>query len=192
MEIGTKSVLFGVHQFLWHPITVALAWRKLYGTPTFKILVCIFIHDLGYIGKPNMDGSEGETHPIWGAMWAHKHLDTYKIYSPEGKSQSFYEMCLYHSRTCAKKHNAEPSRLCWADKLCIKYDPWWFYLLRARLSGELFEYHGDAIKSGLLPANSTHKEWFMWARERGIRVALTENAATAYEFENPQQNPNLF
>jgi len=187
MEVGTKSILFGVHAFWFHPITVFIAWVKLYGIPNFKEMVCIFIHDIGYWGKPNMDGKEGETHPIWGAMWANKYLDVVKNYD-DGKNESYYKMCLCHSRTCAKANNSEPSKLCWADKLCIKYDPWWFYLLRARLSGELSEYYCDALKSGLLPVGSTHREWFDWARERGVRVARTENAATAYEIENP----NLF
>lgn len=29
MNVGTKSLLFGVHQFIWHPITVTLAWHRL-------------------------------------------------------------------------------------------------------------------------------------------------------------------
>lgn len=28
MRIGTKSILFGVHQFIWHPVTVYIAWRN--------------------------------------------------------------------------------------------------------------------------------------------------------------------
>ena len=177
MKVGTKSVLFGVHAFWFHPITVFIAWVKLYGIPNFKETVCIFIHDIGYWSKSNMDGNEGEHHPEWASHWAYVHL-----------GWEYRNLCLFHSRTCAKRYNAVPSKLCWADKLCIKYDPWWFYLLRARLSGELSEYYCDALRSGLLPVGSTHKEWFMWARERGERVANTENAATAYEFGNP----NLF
>ena len=42
-----------------------------------------------------------------------------------------YELCLYHSRHFAKTADAEPSRLCWADKLSILYEPWWLYLPRA-------------------------------------------------------------
>ena len=174
MQVGTKSVLWGVHQFIFHPLTVTLAWIELYGLPSWKELVCIFIHDLGYWGKPNMDGKEGEHHPEWASHWAFMHL-----------GWDYRNLCHFHSRTCAKRYGAVPSKLCWCDKLCIKYDPWWFYLLRARLSGEISEYYGDAIKSGLLPEGSTHREWFMWARERGVRVAHTEDRATAYEFGNP-------
>ena len=46
-------------------------------------------------------------------------------------------LVLLHSRRYAKVHGLEPSKLCWADKLSIMYDPEWFYLLRARASGEL-------------------------------------------------------
>jgi len=181
MKVGTKSVIFGVHNFIWHPITVTLAWTKLYGLPNWKELVCIFVHDLGYWGKPNIDGIEGEMHPVMGSEIAHVLLDPCNIFK-------YRDMCLYHSRTCAKKYGVSPSQLCWCDKLCIKYDPWWFYLFRAILSGEIIEYRRDAIKSGLLPSDATYREWFSWARERGVRVALTQNGATAYEVGNP----NLF
>ncbi len=68
MKIGTKSVLFGAHQFLLHPLFVALAWTRLYGFPWDpRLWVAFFVHDLGYWGKPNMDGPEGEEHPFLGA-----------------------------------------------------------------------------------------------------------------------------
>jgi hypothetical protein len=181
MKTGTKSILFGVHAFWFHPITVLLAWIELYGRPSWKEMVCIFVHDLGYYGKPNMDGKEGEMHPVLGADIAHSLLDPVDSFN-------YRDMCLYHSRTCAKKYGVPPSKLCWADKLCIKYDPWWFYLMRALLSGEVYEYLGDAIKSELLPSTATYRQWFTWARERGVRVAVTQNGATAYEVGNP----NLF
>ena len=68
MTVGTKSVLFGAHQFLIHPWFVAWGWWTLYGFPLDpRLWVAFFVHDLGYIGKPNMDGPEGETHPLLGA-----------------------------------------------------------------------------------------------------------------------------
>lgn len=69
MKIGTKSVLFGAHQFLLHPIFVAVAWWHLYGFPWApRLWVAFIVHDLGYLGKPNMDGKEGESHPHLGAQ----------------------------------------------------------------------------------------------------------------------------
>lgn len=68
MKIGTKSVLFGAHCFFLHPWFVAWGWWKLYGFPWQPWLwIAFFVHDLGYIGKPNMDGPEGEEHPRFGA-----------------------------------------------------------------------------------------------------------------------------
>lgn len=68
MKIGTKSVLFGAHCFFLHPWFVAAAWWKLYGFPFDpRLWVAFFVHDLGYWGKPNMDGIEGERHPYFGA-----------------------------------------------------------------------------------------------------------------------------
>ena len=31
MKVGTRSLLFGSHQFMLHPLFVAIAWRRLYG-----------------------------------------------------------------------------------------------------------------------------------------------------------------
>src|SRR3954469_7337593 len=68
MKIGTKSVLFGAHCFFLHPWFVAAAWWRLYGFPWDpRLWVAFFVHDLGYMGKPNMDGHEGERHPVLGA-----------------------------------------------------------------------------------------------------------------------------
>ncbi len=130
MSIGTKSVLFGVHQFAIHPWFVALAWWKLYGFPLDpRLWVAFFVHDLGYIGKPNMDGPEGETHPrlgagIMGALFG----------------QSWYEFTLLHSRFYARALGLPFSRLCVADKLAISITPDWLYMIQASLTGELEEY----------------------------------------------------
>jgi len=72
MRIGTKSVLFGAHCFLLHPWFVAAAWIKLYGFPFDpRVWISFFVHDLGYLGKPNMDGPEGEAHVLLGAKIMH-------------------------------------------------------------------------------------------------------------------------
>lgn len=170
MEVGTKSLLFGVHQFIWHPITVYRAWKELYGKPTWGELICIIIHDWGYWGKPNMDGPEGENHPIWSAMWAFKHLDRYH------QTKYHYWLCLLHSRHTARTMRKEPSRLCYADKLSFKYDPWWFYLPRAWLSGELFEYRKNAIKNGFITSMASHREWHRWAYKIMVTVGEKQKA----------------
>lgn len=50
MKEGTKSVLFGAHSVV-HSIMVIIAWKKLYFKwPSWKEIVCIFLHDIGYWG----------------------------------------------------------------------------------------------------------------------------------------------
>lgn len=130
MNVGTKSVLFGAHQFLIHPWFVALAWWKLYGFPLdLRLWIAFFVHDLGYVGKPNMDGPEGEAHVEFGA-----HLMAWLF------GQEWGDFCRYHSRFYAKRDGRPYSRLCVADKLSVALEPWWLYLPRVIASGEVHEY----------------------------------------------------
>jgi len=51
MKEGTKSLLFGCHQFFLHPLWVLFAWRLEYKEwPKFWEIVCIFLHDVGLWG----------------------------------------------------------------------------------------------------------------------------------------------
>jgi len=130
VRIGTKSILFGAHQFLVHPWFVAWAWWKLYGFPFDpRLWIAFFIHDLGYFGKPNMDGPEGEKHVEWAAWF---------MGALFGKT--WQDFCLYHSRFYAKKNNAHFSRLCVADKLSIVLTPAWLYIPCVKATGEVYEY----------------------------------------------------
>lgn len=80
MRVGTKSLLFGGHQFLVHPFFVALSWIWLYGLSFDpRVWISIFVHDWGYWGKENMDGEEGKTHPELGAGIVHKLFDRYEM-----------------------------------------------------------------------------------------------------------------
>jgi hypothetical protein len=134
MKVGTKSVLFGAHCFLLHPWFVFAAWRQLYGFPLDPRLWLAFaVHDLGYLGKPNMDGPEGERHTDLGA----------RIMSV-AFGKRWGDFCRYHSRYAAKRDGRKPSRLCSADKLAIALTPAWLYLPMARLTGELSEYMSRA------------------------------------------------
>lgn len=130
MKIGTKSVLYGAHCFLLHPWFVAFAWWKLYGFPFDpRLWIAFFVHDLGYIGKPNMDGPEGELHPYFGA----------KIMGFLFGKRWFY-FTLFHSRFLAKSHQGQYSKLCVADKLSFYYTPKWLYLPMVNATGEIKEY----------------------------------------------------
>jgi hypothetical protein len=168
MKIGTKSILFGVHQFALHPWFVAWGWFKLYGFrrvlagqrivmketrlpdgargPTQRdvytslydprLWVAFFVHDLGYFGKPNMDGPEGELHPELGARVMRRLF-----------GEPWGEFVLYHSRFVARRHGRKPSALCIADKLAILVPPRWLYLRLARATGEIHEYMAKSARN---------------------------------------------
>ena len=170
-NVGTRSVLFGVHQVFIHPVFVAYAWLKLYGIYPdtcyksfsldlpkywFKLIFCFVVHDWGYYGKSEMDGPEGDTHPIFGAELAHKFLDYEGIFFDSGdyddsvrrKDRTWYNFCLTHSRFYAKQLNMQPSKLCMADKLAVYYYPIWFYIFLGKLTGEIYEYMESARSAG--------------------------------------------
>lgn len=142
MRTGTKSVLFGVHQFLLHPLLIALGWRREYGwrrvsigagVTTHLLDPCLWlafvVHDLGYLGKPNMDGEEGEAHPMFGAR-----------VMGDLFGEVWGDFVLLHSRYYAKRLDLPVSALAMADKRVIVLEPSWLYLPRAWASGELAEY----------------------------------------------------
>jgi hypothetical protein len=176
MKTGTKSLLFGVHQFLWHPFTVWLAWRALYGKfPKFWECVAIFFHDWGYFGCDRMDDAHGEMHPVRSAMLVEKLMRFFGKSSRE-TLQIEWLIC-FHSRYLSARHDIEPSRLAWPDKLCMQFDPQWFYLLRARLSGELTEYRANASK--IVPLTEPNSVWFQWIRAKCTDAALNRVKASS-------------
>lgn len=135
MNMGTKSLLFGAHQFILHPLYLAYSWTFLYGFPLRpQLWVAFFVHDLGYWGKPNMDGYEGTTHPELGA-------DIMGFLF--GLEWRLFTLC--HSRNYARKLGYVPSRLCVADKLIPCIQPRWLYLFCTRLTGEITEYVDSSL-----------------------------------------------
>ena len=178
MKTGTKSLLFGVHQFIWHPVTVLIAWIWLYKRfPSWRELICMFVHDWGYWGKTNMDDEDGEKHPELGANIALKLFgDSNDCY--------YYYLCLLHSRHYARKFGSTPSPLCWADKASIAFEPRWFYLLRARLSGELKEYRKISAAAGFIPLTDSNREWFFWIKTKQIMMGR-EKRGDVVPYVNP-------
>jgi hypothetical protein len=68
MRVGTKSVLFGAHCFFIHPFFVAVGWWIAWGFPWDpRLWAAFFLHDLGYLSCPNVEGPEGEEHVRLGA-----------------------------------------------------------------------------------------------------------------------------
>lgn len=157
MKLGTRSLLFGVHQFLLHPLLVGYAWRKVYGRlPTLRQAFCILVHDIGYFGCNDMDGPEGSQHPEMGASVAGHLL---------GDDER--RMVLLHSRTTAEKYGEEVSDLCLPDKLALFFYPAWLYTMLALMSGELREYQ-EACGLTEEPASTLVHHFrmraFLWAR----------------------------
>lgn len=187
MTVGTKSVLFGAHQFLIHPWFVAWGWWTLYGFPFDpRLWVSFFVHDLGYIGKLNMDGPEGERHPVLGAslmaifdgVWP---IRPKFLIGGEGIAAcwmtnrgavhmgTWAKFSLLHSRYFAKTLGLQPSRLCMADKLAIALTPGWLYLPLVRASGEIHEYMAHAKHRIVGNINITDDE-----KQRVISASQTE------------------
>lgn len=130
MKVGTKSILFGSHQFVLHPLLIAIAWWKLYGAPCDpRLWVAFVVHDLGYWGKPNMDGPEGSTHVLLGGRIMKRFF---------GEYWEWFTVC--HSRYWAYSKMRPFSRLAIADKHAIVITPAWLFMPLARASGELYEY----------------------------------------------------
>lgn len=146
LPVGTRSVLWGAHCFFLHPFFVAAAWRQLYGPPKdWRLWAAFFLHDLGYWGKPNMDGPEGESHPFWGAKALYWLVYIIELGSANPTvsrkiAKRWYDFSYYHSRFLAKRDKQTYSLLCVADKLACALEPDWLYIARVWASGELWEY----------------------------------------------------
>jgi hypothetical protein len=166
MNVGTKSVLFGVHCFFIHPLFVLRAWWICYQSwPTWAEFCAICTHDLGYYGMPNMDGPEGETHPERIASWWRR--------SGSAFGNEVAAIVIGHSRFHAAKNGVPLSRLFRPDKLATALYPRWLYLIMANLSGEIDEYIGHC-KDGKY-ANVHHMDkptQIQWLIEIQAHMAL--------------------
>lgn len=140
MKIGTKTILFGIHQFLLHPLTLAYCWGIMYEWADLlspKLWITFFVHDIGYWGKTNLDGEEGERHPEVGA----------RIMTRVG-GKVWGQFSLYHSRFYAKRDRQTHSLLCQPDKLTYIVTPRWLYKILSHLSGEIHEYMSEELHDG--------------------------------------------
>jgi len=206
LSIGTRSVLYGYHQFLIHPLFVAWGWWKLYGFPWDpRLWVAFFVHDLGYIGKPNMDGDEGEQHPWVGAtimgelfdyrdQFGHRRplrspftefigrpLDFIFGSCPHG--MTWYCFAFYHSRFLCKRYETEPSKLCYADKLAIVIAPTWLQLRLMNFTGEIHEYMECKEQGRTNGEGLPQREWVEKMKDevRGIVSEKTETCVVCHE-----------
>src|SRR5260370_28865337 len=129
MTVGTRSVLFGTHAFWLHFWFLAIAWVRCFGVPRdVRLWVAFAVHDLGYLGKNDVEGRDGETHVELGASIMGFFF---------GDSWADFVAC--HSRYWAKRMNRQVSALCIADKLAFVLTAAGLYLPMTRASGELAE-----------------------------------------------------
>jgi len=166
MKLGTKSLLFGAHQFLIHPFFVAWAYLKLYGWPKYnklQLLVACIVHDWGYWGCDDLDGPQGRLHPFTGAKIMHRLFDRKGTAYWDGEC-FWYEFMLCHSRTLARNRNAIPSRLCYADKLATVLMPSWLWVVSCSLSGES-EYFRTSPHVMLADPKLTPFQWIEKAKQ---------------------------
>lgn len=184
MRVGTKSLLFGVHQFAIHPWFVAYSWWKLYGFPWDpRLWVAFFVHDWGYWGCRDMDGPEGEYHPKVGAYimswlfdlgypaWYRTYDSYHGVFTAPEIQYGYWGNFVYtHSRFLAKKIGRPYSKLCVADKLCIVVTPAWLYFALGALSGEIDEYLERARTGKYKSMNIGTLDKRLWYRD--MRVYL--------------------
>lgn len=160
MKTGTKSLLFGIHQFIWHPIAVALAWRALYSKwPNWRESICIIVHDWGYWGCDKMDDAKGGQHPVLGARIVQQLFGNHELCN----------LVLLHSRHLARTLGQEPSSLCWPDKLSHDFYPIWLIWLLGTLTGEIKEYKFNA--EAFLHRPLTNWEYAVWIKAHFHRIA---------------------
>lgn len=151
MTLGTKTLLFGVHQVVIHTVLVTWAWVKLYGSrPSWREFFCICIHDIGYWGKPSLKCADGDRHPEFGARVAGK------ILGPEWSN-----FILGHSQFYCTRQGIEPSKLMAADKYWHCLVPLWFYKVLAVPTGEFKHYRELKHARQVADHSVSDEEW--WA-----------------------------
>jgi hypothetical protein len=134
MRVGTKSLLFGAHAFILHPVFVFLAYWKLFGFPWDPRLgLACAIHDLGYFSMDFVERPRSEEHVERGGRIMDRLC-----------GRRWGDFVRRHSRSWCDLHGHPYSRLCVADKLAFVITPAWLYLPMARASGELGEYMAAA------------------------------------------------
>jgi hypothetical protein len=175
VKLGTRSLLFGVHQVFVHPFIVGRAWHRQYGFPLDpRLWVAFVVHDWGYWGKADMNGPEGSEHTEFGGVVMGR------LFGPE-----WGDFARYHSRERAMRDGRAPSLLCIADKLAIAETPTWMYLILSHLSGEIHEYTAQAFigdpQQHPFMGTSEPREWLRRLKY-WVRLWIQKNADSAQSY----------
>lgn len=152
MTLGTKTLLFGVHQVIIHPLLVTIAWVKLYKSfPSWREMFCIVVHDWGYWGRPNLKDADGDKHPELGAKIAGR------ILGPEWR-----DFILGHSSFYIVRSGIAQSKLLAPDKYWHCMIPLWIYKILAVPTGEFKHYRELRHARQVSELDETDAEW--WAK----------------------------
>ncbi len=122
---GTISIVFGCHS-LFHSFLVLISWIKLYQRfPKWKELVCIFIHDIGHIGKDYLsDYEQKKEHWKLGAKIA------LFLFGDKG-----FNLVAGHDASSGY----ERSKLYKADKYSFYIMPFWWPYIQCIFEPKLYE-----------------------------------------------------
>jgi hypothetical protein len=164
VTLGTKTLLFGVHQFFIHPLLVIIAWVKLYRSfPSWRELLCIAIHDWGYWGVVDLKGAEGDRHPEVGARIATRLL------GPE-----WGDFILGHSSFYSVRNGVKQSKLLAPDKYWHCMIPLWFFKILSVPTGELRYYRTRQHARQVAAVHETDEQW--WAKLQQICLQKIDGA----------------
>lgn len=140
MRLGTKSLLFGCHQFILHPYFTWRGWVRLYGHHYFRDAWLAFImHDWGYWGMTSIDDDQDDhtirSERVYLSIARWRYLVLGILVGLDACKE-----IKYHSRFFARTTGLPPSRLCWADKVGTGLMPSWLWAILAHWSGEGYIY----------------------------------------------------
>lgn len=159
MKLGTKSLLFGVHQFILHPLLVWFSWILLYkNAPNWKELICIFIHDWGYWNIFFLKDAEGDRHPEVAAKIANKLF-----------GQKYYFFILGHSTFYNTRYDVKISKLMAPDKYWHCIVPFWFFKMLSIPSGEFKYYRTRKGARQVADLDVSDKIWWLNLQEISLQ-----------------------
>ena len=168
MKLGTKTLLFGVHQIFIHPLFVTWAWVRLYKSfPTWKEMFCIIIHDWGYWGRQNLKDADGDRHPELGAKIAGKLL-----------GPKWADFILGHSSFYIVRYGVKQSKLLAPDKYWHCMIPLWLYKILAIPTGEFKHYRELKHARQVADRSESDSEW--WTK---LQQVCQEKVSAKFEID---------
>jgi hypothetical protein len=128
---GTKSILFGCHNPLFHGTWVLLAWKLEYKAwPRWWELLGIYLHDIGVWNRQYLSNNTAKIgHWELGAVWgAEIVLFLHRLWPKFGLKSGAGEVFTFMAGHCPEESQYKPSKLMRADKRSHLLEPkWWQY-----------------------------------------------------------------